>query len=126
MSPFDFLNAINESKRDLFSEDPHAMKDYSAFMVNRGLSYFPDTVMFANEMNKNSSVPNDWQFYFYLYGIPKRKRFSKWTKRDQNSEDMKIVMRHFNYSAQKASDALEILTQDQLKSLREMYQTGGR
>ena len=62
MTPFDFLNAINETKKDIFREDPLAQKDYSAFMVNRGLSYFPDTIMFANEMNKNASIPNDWQF----------------------------------------------------------------
>ena len=126
MSPFDFLNAINDTKKDLFKEDAQAQKDYSAFMVNRGLSYFPDTIMFANEMNKNASIPSDWQFYFYLYGVPKRKRFSKWAKKEQNSEDLSLIMRHYDYSAQKAADALQLLSENQLKTLREMYQAGGR
>ena len=46
MTPFDFLNAINDTKKDLF-QDPQADKDYNAFMVNRGLSLFPDTVLYA-------------------------------------------------------------------------------
>jgi hypothetical protein len=63
MNPFDVLNSINYTKENLF-EDPQSFKEYSAFMVNRGLSYFPDTILYANEMNRYSSIPNDWQFFF--------------------------------------------------------------
>ena len=126
MTPFDFLNAINDTKKDLFADDPLAQKDYSAFMVNRGLSYFPDTIMFANEMNKNAGIPSDWQFYFFLNGIPKRKRFSKWSKKDKASESLQVVMKHFNYSARRAMEVLDILTDEQLKQLHTMYETGGK
>ncbi len=80
MSPFDFLNSINDTKKDLF-EDPQAEKDYNAFLVNRGLSYFPDTILFANEMNIKRDTPKQWQFDFLRLAIPKKKRFSKWHKK---------------------------------------------
>lgn len=126
MSFFDYLNAINTTKKDLMKEDPLSVKDYVPFMINRGLSYFPDTIMYANEMNKYSSIPKDWQFAFYMQSIKPKKRFSKWHKKDQNSDDLSLVMKVYGYSAQKAAEALEILTEEQLKALHASYSTGGK
>ena len=126
MNPFDYLNAINHTKIDIMKGDVQIQKDYNAFIVNRGLSYFPDTIMFANEMNSHASIPKDWQFAFYLNGINKKKRFSKWHKKDQNSENLKLVMREYNYSSEKAAVALELLTDENLKQLKAKYVEGGR
>ena len=126
MSFFDYLNAINTTKKDLMKEDPLSVKDYVPFMINRGLSYFPDTIMYANEMNKYSNIPKDWQFAFYMQSIKPKKRFSKWHKKDQNSDDLNLVMKVYGYSAQKAAEALEILTEEQLKALHASYSTGGK
>jgi len=123
---FDFLNAINDTKVDLIKEDPQNEKDYIPFMVNRGLSYFADTVMFANEMNSYSSINKNWQFDFYRIGIAKKKRFSKWHKKDQATDEIKIVMKEYGYSSEKAARALELLTEEQVKTLKEKYKTGGR
>ena len=126
MSFFDYLNAINTTKKDLMKEDPLSEKDYIPFMINRGLSYFPDTIMYANEMNKYSSIPKDWQFAFYMHSIKPKKRFSKWHKKDQNSDDLNLIMKAYGYSSQKAAEALEILTDAQLVAIRESYSTGGK
>jgi len=126
MTPFDYLNAINLTKKDLMKEDPLNAKDYNAFIVNRGLSYFPDTVLYANEMNRFASIPKDWQFAFYLNSIKTKKRFSKWHKKDQNSEDLNLIMKAYGYSSQKAAEALEILTDEQLASIRANYDAGGK
>jgi len=126
MNFFDFLNAINETKKDLIKEDPHSEKDYIPFMINRGLSYFPDTIMFANEMNSHASIPKNWQFDFYRIGVVKKKRFSKWHKRDQDSDQIALIMKEYGYSAQKAVQALELLNDKQIKELQEKYKTGGR
>lgn len=126
MSFFDFLNAINDTKKDLIREDPLTEKDYIPFMVNRGLSYFPDTILFANEMNRNAGIPKQWQFDFYRIGVSKKKRFSKWHKKDQNSEDLEVVMKEYNYSSQKALQAMQLLTDDQIKEIKKKYETGGR
>lgn len=126
MNFFDFLNAINVTKQDLIKDDPQSEKEYVPFMINRGLSYFHDTIMYANEMNKYASVPKKWQFDFYRNSIPKKKRFSKWHKKDQNSDDLTLVMNAYNYSSEKAASALEILTDEQIKNLRDSYSQGGR
>jgi hypothetical protein len=126
MSFFDFLNSINDNKKDLLKEDPLTEKDYIPFMINRGLSYFPDTIMFANEMNQHAGAPKNWQYDFYRIGITKKKRFSKWHKRDQNSEELELVMKEYNYSSEKAARALQLLTEDQIQKLKEKYNIGGK
>ena len=66
MNVFDFVNSINYDKRDLF-EDPQAEKDYVPFLVNRSLSYFPDTALYANEMNQQAGIPKRWQYASVSY-----------------------------------------------------------
>ena len=125
MSPFDFLNSINDNKKDLF-EDPQAEKDYNSFLINRGLSYFPDTVLYANEMNRHSDIPKKWQFDFFRLSIPKKKRFSKWHKKDSVEDVVKLISKHYKYSEKRAYDVLTLLTPDQIEDIRKQYETGGR
>lgn len=124
-TPFDFLNSINISKVDLF-EDPQNEKEYNSFLINKGLSYFPDTILYANEMNQSANIPKKWQFDFLRYSIPKRKRFSKWHKKDSVTEIVKLIMKHYKYSEKKAYEVHDLLSEDQIKELVEAYQTGGR
>jgi hypothetical protein len=123
---FDFLNSINDSKEDLLKKDPLSEKDYNSFMVNRGLSYFGDTILYANEMNSRTDIPKKWQYEFYLYGIKKKRRFSKWHKKDVNGEDLKLVMEEYQYSTKRALEVLSLLTEEQLQTIREKHDTGGR
>jgi hypothetical protein len=124
-SPFDFINAINDTKKDLF-EDPQANKDYSPFMVNRGLSYFHDTLFLANEMNTCPTIPKDWQFKFLLNTVTRKKRFSKWVKKDSDSKNLQLVMKHYGYSSKRAEEVLGLLTANQLKEIEQKYYCGGK
>ena len=47
----DYLKAINESKEDLMKSDETWIKKYPAYIINRCLSMFWDTLPQANEMN---------------------------------------------------------------------------
>lgn len=125
MNPFDFIVAVGETKRNLF-EDPQAEKDYKAFIVNRGLSYFHDTIMYANEMNQRASIPTDWQFFYFLNTIPRKKRFSKWSKKDKETKSLLLVKEYFGYSNERAKEALSVLSEDQLTMIEEKLTKGGK
>jgi len=123
-NPFDYLNAINGSKEDLTSTE-QGEKDYPAFMVNRGLSYFRDTVFQANEMNRyNGSLPGRLQFSFLLNSITARKRFSKWFKAEKLG-DLEAVKEYYGYGNQKAKDVLDLHTPEQLVTIKEKLYRGG-
>ena len=125
MNPFDFLTSINDTKEDLF-KDPQAKKDYSPFLVNRGLSYFADTIMYANEMNKYHHLDLDLQFNFLRTAVTKKKRFSKWHKKDKSSELLNAIKETYKYSDAKASEVVKILTPEQHKFILNKVNKGGR
>ena len=76
----DFLTAINLSKVNLLEEDSLTEKEYVPFLINRTMSYFPDTVLYANEINLRGHLENRLQNDYLLNSISKKKRFSRWLK----------------------------------------------
>ncbi|NBW15652.1 MAG: DNA polymerase [Caulobacteraceae bacterium] len=125
MSPFDFVNAINSSsKKDLIAEDPELEKLYVPFMVNRALSYFSDTVMYANEVNRYSQIDYKLQNSYLLNIVRPAKRFAKWVKKQDNN-DIDVVMEYFGYSHEKAIQALSILSSEQLTTIKNKLAKGG-
>lgn len=124
MSPFDYLNSINFTKQDIMIDDV-TEKQYNAFMVNRGLSYFPDTVALANEMNMYAHLDKKLQYHFLINIVRKRKRFSKWNKPDLE-RDIEVVKEYYGYSNEKAKQALTLLSPEQITIIKKKVSKGGR
>lgn len=124
LSPFDYTNAINFTKEDIMVDDV-AEKQYAPYMVNRSLSYFPDTVALANEMNRYHHLDNRLQFDFLINIVRKRKRFSKWAKA-QTESDIDAVKEYYGYSNEKARQAMTLLSPDQITSIKNKVSKGGR
>ena len=120
----DWLNSINFNKENLIEEDPSTIKDYAPYVVNRCLSGSIDSVLFANEMNKYSFLDKDMQYSFYLNTLRKKKRFSPWLRKDKVT-DLEIIKQYYGYSNEKASQALKILTPEQISYIKKRLDTGG-
>ena len=119
----DWLNSINFTKENLI-EDPAAIKDYAPYVINRCLSGNLDSIMYANEMNKYSFLQKDMQYSFYLNSLRKKKRFSPWLRKDKVT-DLEIIKQYYGYSNEKASNALKILTPEQISYIKQRLDTGG-
>ena len=124
MNPFEYVNAINDTKKDIMVDEV-AEKAYIPFTINRSLSYFSDTVLAANEMNRNHHLDKKLQFSFLINIVRKRKRFSKWDK-PELVNDVEVVKEYYGYSNEKARQVLPLLTSDQILNLREKVTKGGR
>ena len=126
-NPFDYINAINTSKKNLMrgsNNDSIAEKEYSSFLTNRALSYFNDTIGYANEMNKRHHLDNLLQFEYLLNIVRPKKRFSKWVKKE-NDRDLSLVKEYYGYSNAKAIRVLSILTPEQIKFIKGKLEKGG-
>lgn len=124
LNPFDFVTAINSTKRDLY-EEGYTDDEYVPFLVNRQLSYFMDTVFFANEVNSTlKDAPKRAQFDFLRLTIDKRKRYTKWAKGKDNA-DVELVQRHYGGTRQVAEELLKLLTKEDLDALRAKEDVGG-
>ena len=120
----DWLNSINFSKENLM-EDPSDKKDYAPYIINRCLSGYIDCVLFANEMNLNHSLDKDMQYSFYLNTLRKRKRFSPWLRKDKVT-DLECIKQYYGYSNEKASQALKILSKEQIAFIKQRLDIGGK
>ena len=120
----DYLYSINQSKKNILDDDPDAARKYPAYVVNRCLSSFTDTVLYANEMNKNSHLPPKMQYDFFINSVKPRKRFSPWARKD-SIDYLDVVKEYYGYNDDKALQALRILTKDQLDKISYLLRKGG-
>lgn len=127
MKPFDYINAVSDSKKDLMvgtENDELAEKGYNPYLTNKSLSYHVDAILYVNEMNQYASLDNKLQFDYYLHGLPKKKRFSKWSKKQEN-EDIEVVSEWYGCNYSKAAEILKIINKNTLDLIKHKLQKGG-
>ena len=120
----DWLNSINQTKQNLIDEDPSLEKEYPPYIINRCFSGHLDSVMFANEMNQYHFLAKNLQYDFLLNSLRKKKRFSPWLRKDK-VKDLECVKQYYGYSNEKASQALKILTKEQINFIKKRLDIGG-
>ena len=121
-----YLKSINETKEHLLdSDDPMWEKKYSPFIINKCLAPFNDTIMLVNEMNQRHHLPSKLQYEFLLNTIRSKKRYAPWVKGDK-LKDLEYVKEYFGYSNEKAKAALRILDNEQIKTIKDSLNKGGR
>jgi hypothetical protein len=122
----DYLNAINVSKEPLLdSSESYTKQSYPPFVVTRCLSYFPDTLFAANEMNTRPLIDSKMHFDFLRGAVRPRKRFSKWLKREDDSRVAALV-EYYGMSSRKAREALSVLSEADLEEIVAAVDKGGR
>ena len=124
MNPFEFVKAIN-NKQNIIRDDLDE-KSYIPYMINHSFSYFPDTVLLANEMNINHHLDNKLQNDFFINTIRKNpKRFSKWNKMKHDG-DFEAVKEYYGYNNEKTRSALSLLSAEEINIIKKKVDHGGR
>lgn len=123
LSPFDFIGSINDKSSYLIT-DEGSEKQYLPFIVNRGFSYFKDSVLFANEMNMYPATDKKMQYDFYYHGLSKRKRFSKWFKYEE-SEEVSIIKEFYSVSTKRAEEMKDLISNEDLEYMKARLSKGG-
>lgn len=128
MNPFDYVNSINSTKKDLMvntENDKLAEKGYEPYMTNRALSYHQDTVGLANEMNIRYDLDKKMQYHFLLNSVRQKKRYAKWHKKDHDG-DVALLKEYYGYNDSKAQQALTILTDLEIEKIKKIVYKGGK
>ena len=122
----EYLKAINSSKEKLMdSEDEMWEKKYPAYIVNKCLAPFQDTVFLVNEMNINHHIDNKLQFDFLLNTLRTRQRYTPWLKA-KKEKYLEYVKEYYGYGNEKAKSALDILNDEQLETIVNSLNKGGK
>jgi hypothetical protein len=120
----DFLNSINTSKENLMDTDSKVERLYPSFVVNKCLSYFPDTLLAVNQINAICHADKKMQYDYLMNSIRPKKRFAPWGKKIED-QDVELVMQAFKVSERKALEMVDLLTQEKLEIIRQSQYTGG-
>lgn len=119
----EILPSILQTKKHCLHTEQD-VRQYPAFVVNRALSQFPDTVFFANAVNYYPNLDNRLKYDFLLNTVkPYRRPFQKWAKKVE-TVDLAAVKEYYGYSDAKALEALAILTPAQIDSMKQELEKG--
>ena len=118
-SPFDYVKGINNKTYDI------DLSGYVPFLTNRAFAMHQDTIMLAEEMNQAHHLSPLLQYEFYYYAVRRGKRFG-FPPKVQDSPNLQLIQEYFQYSAVKAEQALQLLTEEDIKAIRNKMDKGGR
>ena len=122
----DYLNAINHTKEKLMdTEDEEWERKYPPFIVNKCLAPFQDTILLVNEINQYPNIDKKLQFDFFINSLRPRKRFTPWVKANK-LDDIEYVKEFYGYNNEKAKVALTILNDDQIATIKQKLNKGGK
>jgi hypothetical protein len=120
MNPFDFVNSISYNKKNLMrntENDEVSEKEYSAYLINKALSYYTDTLLYANEMNMYPDLEGKLQYEYLLFSIRAQKRFTKWSKSNISQETL-AISKYFQVSLKKAEEYRKILSNEKKQEIQ--------
>lgn len=120
---FDMLNDLSFGKRMILSEDNE--KAYTPFIINEIYSRFPDSIMYAEEMNCRPSIPKKMHYLFMMHSMRKRKRFGKMPKGEKH-EHFDTIKDYYKYSDKRTEEVLDVLTPVQIDNMVKLCDKGGR
>jgi|TARA_B100000497_G_scaffold124236_1_gene158396 hypothetical protein len=126
-NPFDYVKAVSDTKKDLMrgtENDTLAERGYQPFLANKALSYHPDAILHANEMNMLHHLDKKLQFDYYHSVLRRRKRFAKWSK-PEDDENINIISSYYGCNKQVALQYLKILSTDQIGRIKQKQEKGG-
>lgn len=124
----EWIPSITEKREYLFAGDADVgtiEKDYPAYMINRALSQYVDTVLQANEMNVSASLPAKMQYDYLYHNVEKRKRFSKWAKGEKDDVST-TIMQAYGVSYARAIEMASLLGEAKIAQLKEYLEQGGK
>ena len=115
MKLFDIVADLSFEKNDLLrnANRDELLHEYNPFMINRAFSMYPDTIMYAEEMNGLRDLDKDMQHDYFLRAIPKKKRFG-WVKGEKQDSLVAIIAKVYKINLQRAKEIMDILTPEQL------------
>ena len=123
-NPFDFVKSVSSDKTDIMVDDIEE-KSYQSFLINKSLSYHQDSVFFTNEMNCRHGLDHRLQYVFLLNTLRKRQRFSQWSK-PYLSKKLDTIKDYYKVSTLKAKEYMEVLSDKEVRELKNRMKTGGQ
>lgn len=103
------------------------LTDYSIYVISKALSYHENLLVnLINPLNMLGWIDKELHYDFLFYGTPKAfRKVSKWARPHKFDEkDLEAVQEFYNCNSERASEALRILTEEQIKEIKRRLEKG--
>lgn len=116
MDVFSFVESVCNSKQNLMvTLEDEQRYNACRFIFLKALSFYPDVILFVNEINARPGMSARMEYDFLLAMIPSKPRKSnKWSRKAAPSLYTDAVREYYGYNERKAEDAMKLLTIEQL------------
>lgn len=115
---FDWVNSVSETKKNLVKEG-RSINEYLPFMVNMAMSYFPDSILYANEMNLQHHLSKQVQYDYLLSSLRARKRRSKWFKKTvEEQKTIDAIAQYMQLSPRKVIQIMHLIPEEEQERMR--------
>ena len=124
LSVFDLANDIMQHGtliEQWFREKGEMPPQWNGYMILRIFAQHPDTLLFANEMNKHWQLPDEMVWRFLKNLVIKKKRYG-WTKKTVKEEDREPILllaEYFHCTEKEMRKNIHAIPRDRLINLLE-------
>jgi hypothetical protein len=123
---FDYVSTINK-KVGVYPEDnmDEFESVYEPYVINMAFCRYPDTIQYVDFLVCNPSLSKIQHFDYLYHSIPKKNRFDKWNKVDDDIR-LETISSVYNYSINKAREVVDLFSDEDLELLKTKLIKGGR
>ena len=120
---FDYINDLSYEKKNLADIQKEKTgkfpSEFVPYVCLKAFGNYRDTVLLANEINvRFFNIDAENQYKFYLYAVPKKKRFAKFFSEDKKrTEAILALAKYYKWSSGEAEANLHMFTKDQIESI---------
>ena len=125
MNPFEFIDSICTKKSHFPEFNRYYDSAYNPFVTNRHLSYFPDTIFLAQDMNLNWQIPRKMQYEYYYTSVRPKRRFKRWPPQRRTPEEVQLVSAFYGVNYRRAREYVNILSDEEISRIRSEMSEGG-
>lgn len=127
LGPFTFVNSILKTKTDLLTGHPERVSEYNSFITGRALSFYPDTVLLAQQVNQRPHITPEMHYRFLMATVDgsNYRQFTKWPK-EEDHPMVGDIAKYYECSLREARRLVEQHTEEQLEAIRKFCDVGGR
>lgn len=125
---FDYVKDLSYEKKNLAGkikeETGNFPSEYVPYVVMKAFGNAPDTVLIANELNiRFSEIDTESQYQFFLYAIPKKRRFNKFFSEDKDrTKQIQALSKYFETGYNDARTNLKMFSKNELDYIVSLYE----
>lgn len=117
------------SKQYLYKDIENEDIEINLYLLNKALSYYPESVLFANDVNiEFQSSPTKMVYDYYYYSLSKGKLpFKKWGKRSTGQKEVEVIRKVYSCNEKTALEYIKLIKEEDLiKIIKDNTDFGGR